>query len=475
MKKITLLCFLFCFYALNAQTYEEVTPSSFVQGVENNCASAIGDFNGDGKLDIVLTGKDLGDGNHKTWLYLNDGNGGFSLSTNSNLTMGFIHSSIGLGDYDGDGDLDIVIQGWDLISGTSTQRAYVYQNNGNGIFTEVATLDGRSNGSIEFGDYDNDGKLDILQTGWRASTSSGVTTIYHNDGSNVFTNINNTTVFGLADGHAKFGDYDKDGKLDIIVNGWMQAHIYKGDGAGNFTNQNIPLSGYDFSYVYWLDYDKDGFLDILLGGHYNDDGDKYAIKVYKGTGTNSFTDVSLGLPGIQKGPIRTSDCNNDGKTDFFISGWKGSGYFGIYKNDGTNTSFTEVSGINSVISGWADGMLEVADFDGDGYVEIFKCGWGSTKLYKNIDRSTPTKSNNIINNNDFTIVQVGSTLRIQVLEADHNKNLVELYSISGKKIFSNTYATNNINITVDNLSNGFYILKVRNNKSSGCEKIRVKN
>lgn len=443
-------------FGMNAQIYQDITPACFEQNVENDCASACGDFNGDGYLDIVLTGKAAGV--DKTWLYLNDGQGGFTLAENTGLDKGFIHSSIAVGDYDGDGDLDLAIQGWSPVDGKNVQQAYVYQNNGQGVFTQAATLDGRSNGVIEFGDYDNDGKMDVLQVGHKDGLGAKVT-IWHNEGNNAFTDINNTTLFLMSDGEARFGDYDNDGNLDILVNGWQQAHVYKGDGKGGFTEQtDIALTGYGQSFAYWVDYDRDGNLDILLGGLKEG---AFFTDVWKGNGTNAFTKVDLGLPGVQVGPIRTGDCDHDGYTDFFISGWNGAGSFAVYKNDGTNTAFTPVAGVNDVIPGWADGTLEVADFDGDGYAEIFKCGWNATKLYKNIDRPNPPTGIAAAPAEAFAVYANDNVLDIR-LETPARSNSVLVYDLVGNVLWQSSFSGNEASFQLPRMGEGYYIVSVRN-------------
>ena len=451
-------------FGLNAQIYQDVTPACFVQGVEDQCASACGDFNGDGYLDIVLTGR--ANGGH-TWLYLNDGQGGFTLAENTGLDKGFIHSSIAVGDYDDDGDLDLAIQGWSPIGGKDVQQAYVYQNNGQGVFTQAAVLDGRSNGVIEFGDYDNDGKMDVLQMGWKAdmNPAGAKVTIWHNDGNNVFTDINNTTLFPISDGEARFGDYDKDGNLDILLNGWQQAHIYKGDGKGGFTKQeDIQLTGYDWSFAYWVDYDRDGNLDLLLGGLKEG---AFFTDVWKGSGTNAFTKVELGLPGVQVGPIRTGDCDNDGYTDFFISGWNGKGgwngkdgVFAVYKNDGTNTAFTQVAGVNDVIPGWADGTLEVADFDGDGYAEIFKCGWNATKLYRNTDRPNPPTGVVAASAKPFAVYVNDKVLDIR-LDVAAQTSSITVYDLTGNALWQSSFSGSEASFQLPNMGEGCYIVSVQ--------------
>lgn len=449
-------------FGMNAQIYQDMTPACFEQNVENDCASACGDFNGDGYLDIVLTGKAAGV--DKTWLYLNDGQGGFTLAENTGLDKGFIHSSIAVGDYDGDGDLDLAIQGWSPVDGKNVQQAYVYQNNGQGVFTQAATLDGRSNGVIEFGDYDNDGKMDVLQVGHKDGLGAKVT-IWHNEGNNAFTDINNTTLFLMSDGEARFGDYDNDGNLDILLNGWQQAHVYKGDGKGGFTEQtDIALTGYGQSFAYWVDYDRDGNLDILLGGLKEG---AFFTDVWKGNGTNAFTKVDLGLPGVQVGPIRTGDCDHDGYTDFFISGWNGeggwngkNGVFAVYKNDGTNAAFTQVAGVNDVIPGWADGTLEVADFDGDGYAEIFKCGWKATKLYRNTDRPNPPTGVVAASAKPFAVYVNGNVLDIR-LETDVRFSNVVVYDLTGNAHWQSSFSGSEASFQVPNLGEGCYIVSVQ--------------
>lgn len=366
--------------SLSAQNFVDITPTSFVQSVANYPSSASGDINGDGLLDIIVTGNKSG---AKTWIYLNNGNGGFDLAANTGINTGYIHSSIDLGDYDGDNDLDIVVQGYDAVG----QAAYVYKNDGLGFFTVADTLRGRSNGNVQWGDYNNDGRLDILQTGFQtADTKGGYTTIYRNDSNDIFTEISTPTLKGIADGQAKWADLNKDGNLDIALVGWNATKIYLGDGQGSFTEKSNTLPAYDMSFVNTVDYDKDGNTDLVFGGHIaaTSNPREYETKVAKGDGLGNFTLTDISLTGVQKGPVTMGDCNNDGYNDFFIAGWNNAGFFSVFKNDGTNNVFSDVPEINSLITGWADGTMQVQDFDGDGYSEIFKCGWNATKLYKNI-------------------------------------------------------------------------------------------
>ncbi len=70
---------------------------------------------------------------------------------------------------------------------------------------------------VDWGDYDNDGDIDLLITGSTMSypNSNPVTEIYKNEGNNTFSKINNTSIDGVSEGHADWGDFDNDGDLDL--------------------------------------------------------------------------------------------------------------------------------------------------------------------------------------------------------------------------------------------------------------------
>ena len=116
---------------------------------------------------------------------------------------GVSYSSAAWGDYDNDGDLDI------LLTGASTNAvpiARIYRNNGSSTFTDIdAGLPGVSRGSAAWGDYDNDGDLDILLI------ESGFSLIYRNNGNDMFTRID-AGLSAVSGSSAAWGDYDNDGK-----------------------------------------------------------------------------------------------------------------------------------------------------------------------------------------------------------------------------------------------------------------------
>jgi len=207
-------------------------------------------------------------------IYKNNGSGGFTEQTWINL-IGVQYSSVAWGDYDNDGDLDI------LLSGKCTYNNYssfLYNNDGAGYFIKQTGVD-LIVGSVVWGDYDNDGDLDIFLSS-KDDNDNHLTIIYKNIGNNKFIEQTIASLVGIS-GDIELGDYDNDGDLDLLIAGTDSLNqkftkIYKNNGpltnlgkiiGWNFDEQTgISLTGVDYSSVAWGDYDNDGDLDILLTG-----------------------------------------------------------------------------------------------------------------------------------------------------------------------------------------------------------------
>jgi hypothetical protein len=156
-------------------------------------------------------------------------------------------------------------------------------------FTKInITLPGVRAGSVDSADYDKDGDLDLLITGYDASVSGATAKIYKNDGNGNFSTNNSISLPGVYDSSVDSADYDKDGDLDLLITGYdgsnQIAKVYKNNGSGNFsTNNSISLPGVSSGSVDSADYDKDGDLDLLItaGGS--------SAKIYKNNGSGNFS------------------------------------------------------------------------------------------------------------------------------------------------------------------------------------------
>ncbi|MCP4545218.1 MAG: hypothetical protein GY835_01980 [bacterium] len=305
------------------------------------CSAAWGDYDNDGDLDVLLTGFAVPPIFRVTRIYRNDD--GTFVDIEADL-IGVNNSSVAWGDYDNDGDLDILLHGYSSDFGFITR---IYRNDA-GVFTDIeAGLPVHATSSQAWGDYDNDGDLDILEA--RPSIGSS---IYEND-DGVFSDIS----AGLQSGNVGvWGDYDNDGDLDILLAG--PSLIYQ-NVAGSFS---IAASGLAHANSgAWGDYDNDGDLDILLT-------QDSSSTIYEND-AGIFSDVSAGLRGGYEADW--SDYDNDGDLDILVVGdWTPPSYVSrVYRND--SGVFVDIQA--DLGGGWT-GEGDWGDYDGDGDLDCLIIG-----------------------------------------------------------------------------------------------------
>jgi len=158
----------------------------------------------------------------------NNGDGTFSEDKTADPNLTPVEESAAVwGDYNNDGKLDILLSGCDNASGACTSVvSKVYTNNGVGnAFTQAASLQGYKNGGAAWGDYNSDGKPDILLSGLNELSHPVAGLAYANTGSPGFTA--DPTVFpAVGPGSAAFGDYDNDGRLDAVLAGSFKTNVF---------------------------------------------------------------------------------------------------------------------------------------------------------------------------------------------------------------------------------------------------------
>ena len=323
-----------------------------------------GDYDNDGDLDFLLTGGHFGSNIFFSKVYRNDGNDTF-VDIDAGLA-GVGNSTAAWGDYDNDGDLDIVLAGEtvDAVGITKIYRNERGDGESSGVFTDVeADLVGVNRASLVWGDYDNDGDLDLLLTGLG---NGGIfhSKIYRYDGDGIFIDVD-AGLIELITSSAAWGDYDNDGDLDILLTGGTccsrHAEVYRNDGNDTFTDIEVDLEGVVRSSAKWGDYDNDGDLDILLAGDllFPD----LITKVFRNDGNDVFTDLDAGLIGVRFGSVAWGDYDNDGDLDVLVTGESITGIIAkLYRNNNTaNSAPAAPTNLAAVVAGdsaelsWAPG------------------------------------------------------------------------------------------------------------------------
>ncbi|NPA67688.1 MAG: hypothetical protein GXO50_03670 [Chlorobi bacterium] len=275
------------------------------------------DFNNDNFLDIAVSGKT--EENLKiTELYSNNGDGSFSKLLIADIDSVF-NSSFAGADFDNDGDIDLLISGTD---NSDTRICSILRNNGNNTFQKInIDIEGISNGSIQPADFNNDAEIDLLVFGIN-NINQRVGNIYLNDGNFNFIKQNNVLP-ELAYASSDVGDYNQDGFIDFAVTGMNQSgtlvsEIFKNNGNGTYTNINAGLIGLYQSSSKWGDYDNDGDLDLILCGF--GDSERYSL-LYNNTGNDVFSEVTVVWEDVAQGEISFVDFDNDNKSDIVVSGF----------------------------------------------------------------------------------------------------------------------------------------------------------
>jgi hypothetical protein len=291
-----------------------------------------------------------------------------------------VGNSVGVawGDYDNDGFVDL------LVGNINSPVDFLYRNKGDGTFEQVVTniIGGFGYGAGAWGDYDNDRLLDLYTVSGR---DLGVR-LFHNEGNGTLLRLTNAAVIGTIitdhtdSGCVDWGDYDNDGFLDVFVangtfTGDIKNFLYHNQGDGTFarvTTGRIVNDLQDSWVGAWADYDDDGRLDLFVS---NTQGE--VNQLYHNDGAAGFTRLTAAQVGQlvnDPGTINDAshgcawgDYDNDGYLDLFVAGTKNR----LYRNKGNGTFETITnSGIIKVGSFETEGCTWV-DYDNDGYLDLF--------------------------------------------------------------------------------------------------------
>jgi hypothetical protein len=298
-------------------------------------------------------------------------------------------------DLDGDDVLDVVFSTFDYCA-----PLQLYRGRRDGTFEEAGESAGFADQlggiNLEHADYDNDGRLDlfVIRGGWESATRNS---LLRNDGDGRFTDVTGPSGL-LTEPHAThsvaWGDVDNDGWLDLFVgNELTPSQLFRNRGDGSFEDvtQQAGVGATAFTKgAVFGDYDKDGDVDLYVS---NVRGPNF---LYRNDGSGRFTDVATGL-GVEEPsmsfPTWFFDYDNDGWLDIltasfvfeieeFVRHYVGeppkASTIHLYRNrgDGTFEDVTEAAGLSRVVPAMG---ANFGDIDNDGWLDVY-LGTGTPSL-----------------------------------------------------------------------------------------------
>lgn len=331
-------------------------------------AVAWADYDGDGLLDLFIGGADSAGLRQSLLLH----NSGISLDVDTAQALqGLDEADATWGDMDSDGDLDLALTG---EAAPRQSRTLIYQNN-SGVLTAVPTPDlpGLGMGRVRWADMDNDGDLDLVLTGFNEALGfQGL--IGRNDGGGTFVAVRPPALATREWTALDVADVNGDGLLDLAFSD-ISPRVDEGSrvqvlrNAGNLVFQPlahpalVPLHNGSLAFG---DMDGDGKADLLSTGM----GTAPTTATYKNTGTQFLP--SGGFTGVGYGDAHWVDCDADGDLDMVLAGMgAGGAVTEVYRN--TAGTFTLIQG-PAAMPGLIHARLAFGDWNGDGFSDMAVMG-----------------------------------------------------------------------------------------------------
>jgi len=291
------------------------------------------------------------------------------------------YSALDWGDFDNDGDLDLLASGARFVGqpfNNSDPSTIVYENDGSGNFTIYSSsITGVESGTALWGDYNNDNLLDVLICGRLESDLAAAEIWQQNNG--VFTKA--ADLESLDYPNASWADVNNDGWLDIFLSGDADLSpfdfapvsiLYTNDQNGGFIRDDQTVKGVTYGGSEFADYDGDGDFDLVVTGLNIAEG--YITRLYENSG-GQFSESSNLFLGLLRSRLAWADIDNDGDQDVVVGGQEGgisATRTKMYRNDGG--VFSEVSIPEAILPAVGLPSFDWSDFDNDGDLDLLLTG-----------------------------------------------------------------------------------------------------
>ena len=319
------------------------------------------DFNNDGILDLAV----VDDDNATVDIFIGNGDGTFQSGVSYPIATTGV--ALAVGDFNGDGKLDIVTANAPSsveVEAPPPGTISVLLGNGDGTFQPQTSYPaGTTPAAVSVGDFNNDGILDVAVAN-TATPGTGTISIFLGKGDGTFIVPGESSTLADPNGPSfiAIGDFNKDGILDLAVSDLGgTVSVFLGNGNGTFQPLVSYAAGSLADYIVAADLNKNGKLDLVAANY----GDS-TVSVLMGNGDGTFQPPVTYATGSGPNAIAIGDFNNDGKLDLAIADDNDTTISILYGNgDGT----FQAPLVDNLAGQYPWGIV-TGDFNGDGLVDL---------------------------------------------------------------------------------------------------------